>query len=73
MKIIVIMAIGRGYVSELQPPTGLLFISEVIYEHGEPWRNDIDRENSCYVHQSSLAILTAESSGSKQEEQGKKS
>jgi hypothetical protein len=46
MKIIVIMAIGRGYVSELQPPTGLLFISKVIYEHGEPWRNDIDRENS---------------------------
>jgi hypothetical protein len=29
----VMISIGRDYVSELQPPTGLL----VIYEHGEPW------------------------------------
>jgi hypothetical protein len=29
--------------SELRPPTGLLFITQVIYEHGEQWWNDIDR------------------------------
>jgi hypothetical protein len=34
---------GRDYVSELGAPTGLLFIPQVIYEHGEPWCNDIDR------------------------------
>jgi hypothetical protein len=28
---------GRDYVSELRPPTGLLFIPRVISEHGEPW------------------------------------
>jgi hypothetical protein len=38
-----IMSIGRDYISELQPPTGLLFIPQVIYEHGETWWNDIDR------------------------------
>jgi hypothetical protein len=31
-------------VSELRPPTGLLFIPQVIYEHGEPWWNYTDRE-----------------------------
>jgi hypothetical protein len=31
------------YVSELQPPMGLLFMPQVIYEHGEPWWNAIDR------------------------------
>jgi hypothetical protein len=25
---------GRYYLSELQPPTGLLFLSQMIYEHG---------------------------------------
>jgi hypothetical protein len=34
------------YVSELRPPTGLLFVSQVIYEHGELRWNDIDRETS---------------------------
>jgi hypothetical protein len=33
----------RLYVSELRPPTGLVFIPLVIYEYGEPRRNDIDR------------------------------
>jgi hypothetical protein len=28
---------GWVYVSQLQPPTGLLFIPLVICEHGEPW------------------------------------
>jgi hypothetical protein len=27
----------------LRPPTGLLFIAQVIYEYGEPWWNDIHR------------------------------
>jgi hypothetical protein len=38
-----IMSMGQDYVSELRPPTGLLFIPQVIYEHGEPWWNDISR------------------------------
>jgi hypothetical protein len=48
MKIIMtmFMSMGRDYVSELLPLTGLLFILQVIYEHAEPWWNDIDRENS---------------------------
>jgi hypothetical protein len=29
----------------LWPPTGLLFIPQVIYEHGEPWWNGIKRGN----------------------------
>jgi hypothetical protein len=29
--------------SDLKPPTCLLFIPQVIYEHGELWWNDIDR------------------------------
>jgi hypothetical protein len=35
-----IMSMGWNYVSELRPPTGLLFILQMIYEHGEPWWND---------------------------------
>jgi hypothetical protein len=54
----IIMSTGWDYVSELQPPMGL-FIPQVIYEHGEPWLNDIDRGNSGFFHQSSLAILPA--------------
>jgi hypothetical protein len=34
------MSIGREYVSELRPPTGLLFILEMVCEFGEPrWIN----------------------------------
>jgi hypothetical protein len=36
------MTMGWHYVSELQAPTSLLSIPQVIYEHGEPWWN-IDR------------------------------
>jgi hypothetical protein len=36
------MSIGRGCVSELRPPTGLLFIAQVIYECEKPWCNDIN-------------------------------
>jgi hypothetical protein len=38
-----IMLMGSGYVSELRPLMGPLFILQIIYDHGEPWWNDIDR------------------------------
>jgi hypothetical protein len=38
-----IMSIRPEYVFELRLPTGLLFIPQVIYEHGEPWWNGINR------------------------------
>jgi hypothetical protein len=37
------MSVGWDCVSELRPPTGLLFIHQVIYEYREPRWNDIDR------------------------------
>jgi hypothetical protein len=37
------MSMARDYVSELRPPTGLLFIPKMIYEYGQPRWNDIDR------------------------------
>jgi hypothetical protein len=39
MKIVTMVL---DYVSELRPPTGILFIPQVIYEHGETWWNGID-------------------------------
>jgi hypothetical protein len=59
-----IMSMGWDYASELRPQRCPLFIPQVIYEH-ELWWNDIDRGNSWFVHQSSLAFLPAESSSSK--------
>jgi hypothetical protein len=49
-----IMTMGRDYVSELQLPTGLLFIPQVIYEHEEPRQYDIDRGKS---HDSSIRVV----------------
>jgi hypothetical protein len=40
---ITIMPMGCDYVSELRPPARLLFIRQMIYEHGETWWNDIDK------------------------------
>jgi hypothetical protein len=37
------MSMGRDYVSELRPPTGLLFIPQIIYEYEQPRWNDTDR------------------------------
>jgi hypothetical protein len=34
---------GRDYVSELRPQTDLLFVPQIIYEHGEPRYSNIDR------------------------------
>jgi hypothetical protein len=53
------------YVCELRPPAGLLLISQVIYEHGEPWWNDDDRENILIRPPELSAILPAEPSSSK--------
>jgi hypothetical protein len=37
MMMVMIMLIGlEDYISELLPPTGLLLISQVIYDHAEP-------------------------------------
>jgi hypothetical protein len=37
-----LMSMGWDYVSELWPPTGLLFNPQVIYEDWEPLWNDIE-------------------------------
>jgi hypothetical protein len=42
-KMIKVMSMGWGYVSELRPPTGLLFIRPMICERGDPWGIDIRR------------------------------
>jgi hypothetical protein len=41
---LVVVLMGWDYISELQPPTGLLFIPQIIYEYREPWWNNTDRE-----------------------------
>jgi hypothetical protein len=44
MMMIMIMSIRSDYVSELPPPTGILFTPYVIHEYGAPWWNDdVDR------------------------------
>jgi hypothetical protein len=55
--LMITMSTELDYVSEMRPPTCLFFIPRVIYQHGEPWWNDIDRGNSLLVNQSSLVFL----------------
>jgi hypothetical protein len=43
LLLLLFMLMEWDYISELQPPTGLLFIPQVIYEYREPQWNDIDR------------------------------
>jgi hypothetical protein len=43
IRMMIIMSMGLDYVSKLQPQMGILFIPQVIYEHGDPCWNDIDR------------------------------
>jgi hypothetical protein len=62
------MSMGWNYVSELQPPTGLLFIPQLIYG---AWRMISIRGNSWFVHLSALIILATESSGREKEELAK--
>jgi hypothetical protein len=45
MIMIMILLMGLEYVSELRSPTDLFFIPQVIHGHGEPWLNNIGREN----------------------------
>jgi hypothetical protein len=44
LSFILFMSVGCDYVSELRPPTGLLFILQVIYDHLETM--DIYRDKS---------------------------
>jgi hypothetical protein len=56
--IIIIMSLGQDHVSEVWLPANLLFIPQVIHEHGKPWRNYIDRPK-LQIHQPELSgILT---------------
>jgi hypothetical protein len=43
MIMTIIISMGLEYAPEQRPPTGLLSITQVIYEHGEQWWNYIDR------------------------------
>jgi hypothetical protein len=60
-----IMSMGRGYVFELRPPPCLLFIPQVIFEHGEAWWNDVDRGKLILPPERCLGIVPAEPSSSK--------
>jgi hypothetical protein len=61
------MSTGWDYASGLRPPTGLVFVGQVIYEHGQPRWNDTDRTNpknsdknlsQChFVHHKSLNVV----------------
>jgi hypothetical protein len=55
MMMIIIMSMGLHYVLELSPPTGLLFIPQMLCEHAGTWWNDVDRGK--------LLILPSELSG----------
>jgi hypothetical protein len=67
---IMILSMEWGYVSELRPPTGLLFIPRWYMSmkiHGGIISTG---ENSWFVHHNSLAILPAQPSSSKAEGTG---
>jgi hypothetical protein len=61
-----IISMGCDYVSELWPPTGLLFILQVIYEHEKQWLNVDMKKILIRPPERSLAILPAQPSSSKQ-------
>jgi hypothetical protein len=52
--VVIIIIMGWDYISELWPPMSLLFISQVIYEHGEPLCMMLIGENSQFVHQNAI-------------------
>jgi hypothetical protein len=65
LTLMMITSMGRNYVSELRPPTDILFIPRwymSMENHG--WMLSTG-ENSWFVHQSSLPIIQAEPSSSK--------
>jgi hypothetical protein len=53
------------YVSEMRSPTGILFIPQVIYEHGESWWNNIIRRKLLFCPPELSKITPAEPSSSK--------
>jgi hypothetical protein len=59
---------GWDYVAELLPPTGLLFAYISMDSHG---RITMSTEENWFFHKSSLAIVPAESLGSKQKKWAK--
>jgi hypothetical protein len=62
---------GRDYVSELRPPLGLFLIHHVIYMRMKKHDGIISTgENSRFVLQNFLPVLTIESSSSKGLETG---
>jgi hypothetical protein len=66
--IMMIVSMGWDYISELLPPTGLLFVHHAIYEHCVPWWKAIDREQLLiYPPELSLAILSPETPSGKVE------
>jgi hypothetical protein len=44
IRLVAAMSISRGYVFELRPLMGFLFIHQMIYENEEPRWNDVDRK-----------------------------
>jgi hypothetical protein len=42
-QVMMMITMMMDYVSELRLPTKLLFVRQVIYEHGEPRWNNLDR------------------------------
>jgi hypothetical protein len=57
IMVMIIMLIKSDHVSELWPPTDLLFIPQVIYEHGEPWLND-DVDRKLLIHPKSVNLAS---------------
>jgi hypothetical protein len=62
VMMVVMSSMGRDYVSELRPPVGLLFIPQVVHEHGEPWCMLTGENSPIHPPECSLAILPAEPS-----------
>jgi hypothetical protein len=40
---VLLLSMASDEVSELQPPTGLLFVPPMIFGYGEPRWNNVDR------------------------------
>jgi hypothetical protein len=57
LQLMMNILVELDYVSELRPPVGLLFIPQVIYEHGEPWWNDVEGKTDLSTR--ALPILPA--------------
>jgi hypothetical protein len=46
---------GWDSVCELRPPMGQLFVPQLIYEHGEPWRDDDAGSGKCLTRPPELS------------------